>query len=290
MGKAATVAPRPPPSRRCQFIDSICGCEGGSGLDAAAGTVHPGDRAGGVPAADPCVDADGGGGMGRDLSVGADCRQWARAAAPPAHRSAGDPAAAVACDGQGGLRPLCRRRRPAGAAVAPGCRLCFRSAGGGARAAGGAARARPPRLPRARQPRARVRCAPRWRGRAPPQRDGQSSSFFRTKRALASRRQSSAFPRIVFASSGTCRVGPNCRRSTIGPRHRSFFIITAASRPIAFPLAVVEAVRRLGGRACLRIAGYEAPGAAGYVQRLLDLGAAATRRDRRLHRAGSRPG
>jgi glycosyltransferase involved in cell wall biosynthesis len=42
--------------------------------------------------------------------------------------------------------------------------------------------------------------------------------------------------------------------------------------PDRLPLAVVEAVRRLGGRACLRIAGEEAPGAAGYLQRLLDLG------------------
>jgi glycosyltransferase involved in cell wall biosynthesis len=42
--------------------------------------------------------------------------------------------------------------------------------------------------------------------------------------------------------------------------------------PDRLPLAVVAAVRRLCGRACLRIAGYEAPGAAGYVQRLLDLG------------------
>jgi glycosyltransferase involved in cell wall biosynthesis len=42
--------------------------------------------------------------------------------------------------------------------------------------------------------------------------------------------------------------------------------------PDRLPLTVVEAVRRLGGRACLRIAGYEAPGAIGYVQRLIDLG------------------
>jgi glycosyltransferase involved in cell wall biosynthesis len=42
--------------------------------------------------------------------------------------------------------------------------------------------------------------------------------------------------------------------------------------PDRLPLAVVEAVRRLRGRARLRIVGYEAPGAAGYVQRLLQLG------------------
>jgi glycosyltransferase involved in cell wall biosynthesis len=42
--------------------------------------------------------------------------------------------------------------------------------------------------------------------------------------------------------------------------------------PDRLPLAVVEAVRRLRRRACLRIVGYEAPGAAGYIQRLLDLG------------------
>jgi glycosyltransferase involved in cell wall biosynthesis len=42
--------------------------------------------------------------------------------------------------------------------------------------------------------------------------------------------------------------------------------------PDLLPEAVVEAVRRLRGRACLRIFGSEAPGAAGYVRRLLDLG------------------
>lgn len=42
--------------------------------------------------------------------------------------------------------------------------------------------------------------------------------------------------------------------------------------PDRVPLAVVEAVRRLRGRARLRIAGYEAPGAAGYIAQLLDLG------------------
>lgn len=43
--------------------------------------------------------------------------------------------------------------------------------------------------------------------------------------------------------------------------------------PDRLPLAVVEALRRLRGRARLRIAGYEAPGAPGHVQRLLQLGA-----------------
>jgi glycosyltransferase involved in cell wall biosynthesis len=42
--------------------------------------------------------------------------------------------------------------------------------------------------------------------------------------------------------------------------------------PDRLPRALVDAVRRLRGRACLRIVGYEAPGAAGYVQRLLELG------------------
>lgn len=42
--------------------------------------------------------------------------------------------------------------------------------------------------------------------------------------------------------------------------------------PDRLPLAVVEAVRRFCGRARLRIAGYEAPGAAGYVQQLIDFG------------------
>jgi glycosyltransferase involved in cell wall biosynthesis len=42
--------------------------------------------------------------------------------------------------------------------------------------------------------------------------------------------------------------------------------------PDRLPLSVVEAVWRLRDRACLRIAGYEAPGAAGYVRRLLELG------------------
>jgi glycosyltransferase involved in cell wall biosynthesis len=42
--------------------------------------------------------------------------------------------------------------------------------------------------------------------------------------------------------------------------------------PDRLPQAVVEAVRRSCGRACLRIAGYEAPDAAGYVRRLLEVG------------------
>jgi glycosyltransferase involved in cell wall biosynthesis len=42
--------------------------------------------------------------------------------------------------------------------------------------------------------------------------------------------------------------------------------------PDRLPLTVVEAVRRLRGQVCLRIVGYEAPGAPGYVQRLLELG------------------
>jgi glycosyltransferase involved in cell wall biosynthesis len=42
--------------------------------------------------------------------------------------------------------------------------------------------------------------------------------------------------------------------------------------PDRLPPAVVEAVRRSCGRACLRVAGYEAPGAAGYVRRLVELG------------------
>ena len=41
--------------------------------------------------------------------------------------------------------------------------------------------------------------------------------------------------------------------------------------PDRLPLAVIETVRRFRGRARLRIAGYEAPGAAGYVQQLLAL-------------------
>ena len=45
--------------------------------------------------------------------------------------------------------------------------------------------------------------------------------------------------------------------------------------PHRLPETVVEAVRRFSGRVLLRIAGYEAPGAPGYVTRLLDLGAMA---------------
>jgi glycosyltransferase involved in cell wall biosynthesis len=43
--------------------------------------------------------------------------------------------------------------------------------------------------------------------------------------------------------------------------------------PDRLPEAVIQAVAKLGGRAHLRIAGYEAPGARGYVQQLLGLGA-----------------
>ena len=44
--------------------------------------------------------------------------------------------------------------------------------------------------------------------------------------------------------------------------------------PDRLPTAVVEAVASFGGRAQLHIAGYEAPGARGYLKRLLDRGAA----------------
>ncbi len=43
--------------------------------------------------------------------------------------------------------------------------------------------------------------------------------------------------------------------------------------PERLPEAVVRALARLAGRARLSIAGYEAPGAKGYIRRLLDLGA-----------------
>jgi len=42
--------------------------------------------------------------------------------------------------------------------------------------------------------------------------------------------------------------------------------------PKRVPEGIVEAVRRLDGRVRLRVAGYEAPSARGYVRRLLDLG------------------
>jgi glycosyltransferase involved in cell wall biosynthesis len=42
--------------------------------------------------------------------------------------------------------------------------------------------------------------------------------------------------------------------------------------PDLLPTTVVEAVWRLGGRACLRIVGQESPGTAGYVRRLIQLG------------------
>lgn len=42
--------------------------------------------------------------------------------------------------------------------------------------------------------------------------------------------------------------------------------------PMLVPEGIVEAVRRLDGRVRLRVAGYEAPSARGYVRRLLDLG------------------
>jgi glycosyltransferase involved in cell wall biosynthesis len=42
--------------------------------------------------------------------------------------------------------------------------------------------------------------------------------------------------------------------------------------PDRLPLAAVDAVRRWGGKVNLRIAGYEAPGAAGYLRHLIDRG------------------
>jgi glycosyltransferase involved in cell wall biosynthesis len=56
------------------------------------------------------------------------------------------------------------------------------------------------------------------------------------------------------------------------PQKPLVFYYHGSITPDRLPLAVVEAVRRLRGRARLRIVGYEAPGAPGYVQRLLKLG------------------
>jgi glycosyltransferase involved in cell wall biosynthesis len=57
--------------------------------------------------------------------------------------------------------------------------------------------------------------------------------------------------------------------------------------PDRLPAAVAEAVRRLSGRACLQIVGREAPGATGYVQRLLN---SACKQTDIIHYAGQVPG
>jgi glycosyltransferase involved in cell wall biosynthesis len=59
--------------------------------------------------------------------------------------------------------------------------------------------------------------------------------------------------------------------------------------PDRLPPAVVEAVRRSCGRACLRIAGYEGPSAPGYVRRLLELGGSSNS-TAVVHYAGQVPG
>jgi glycosyltransferase involved in cell wall biosynthesis len=107
-------------------------------------------------------------------------------------------------------------------------------------------------------------------------------------RAVAARRaQLVIFPNEVRAGiaqaelgfSGDClRIVWNMPRRTelppLGTQPDAPLVVYfhGSITPDRLPMAVVEAVRRLCGRACLRIAGYEAPGAAGYVQRLIDIG------------------
>jgi glycosyltransferase involved in cell wall biosynthesis len=58
--------------------------------------------------------------------------------------------------------------------------------------------------------------------------------------------------------------------------------------PDLLPTAVAEAIRRLHGQACLRIVGHEAPGAVGYIRRLIELGGDG-RLARFVHYAGQIP-
>ena len=209
--------------------------------------------------------------MGRDVSVRADRGHPARAAAPSADCGANDPGSAVACDGQGGLCALRRYRRGIGAAMAAGRRLCIRSARGRAWAAGGAARACPPRLPRARQSvpgfAAPLDLTVARRSRA----TGRTRDFSNDERARI------AQPELGF-SADRLRIVWNMPRVAELPalhsRPEAPFVVYyhGSIAPDLLPLTVVEAVLRLQGRACLRIVGYEAPGAASYVQRLLALG------------------
>ena len=56
--------------------------------------------------------------------------------------------------------------------------------------------------------------------------------------------------------------------------------------PNRLPLSVIEMLPRLGGRACLRFAGY---GPAGYIQRLLDLGSGSGSSPRTVEYLGQLP-
>ena len=195
----------------------------------------------------------------------------AGAASPSAHRGASDPSTALACDGQGGLCPLYRRRRPAGAATAARCRLCLRSAGGGTG------------LLAARLARARLV----YHEHDSPAPGALRPSLARARAAAARRAELVIFPNEARARIAQAELGFSADRLRIvwnmprraelppldtQPEAPLVLYYHGSITPDRLPLAVVEAVQRLCGRACLRIAGYEAPGAAGYVQRLLELG------------------
>jgi glycosyltransferase involved in cell wall biosynthesis len=112
-------------------------------------------------------------------------------------------------------------------------------------------------------------------------------SLARARAAAAKRAELVIFPNEARAGIAQAELGFSVDRLRIVwnlPRRAELPLLDSQPEaPLVFyyhggispdhlPTAVVEAVRRLRGRACLRIVGYEAPGAAGYVQRLLELG------------------
>ena len=198
--------------------------------------------------------------------------QPARAAAPSAHRGAGDPAAAVACDGQGGL---CRAMPP----PPPGWRCDCSPTSSMPPIRWG----RGPGCLAARLARARLV----YHEHDSPAPASLRPSLARARAAAAQRAELVIFPNEARARIAQAELGFSADRLRIvwnmprlaelpaldsRPEAPLVLYYHGSITPDRLPLTVVEAVRRLCGRACLRIVGYEAPGAAGYVQRLLELG------------------
>jgi glycosyltransferase involved in cell wall biosynthesis len=112
-------------------------------------------------------------------------------------------------------------------------------------------------------------------------------SMARARAAAARRAELVIFPNDARASIAQAELGFSTdhlrivrnmpRRAELAPRNSQpeaplALYYHGGIGPDLLPTAVVEAVRRLGGRASLRIVGYESPGAPGHIQRLLDLG------------------
>jgi glycosyltransferase involved in cell wall biosynthesis len=123
-----------------------------------------------------------------------------------------------------------------------------------------------------------------------PARGGLSSAIARWRAALAKRAMLVILPngergRIVQEAIGfpheRLRIVWNVPRRTdlpsLGPKSDAPLVIYyhGSITPERLPEAVVQAVRQFTGKVVLKIAGYEAPSAVGYVRELIELGGGA---------------